>query len=263
MIYFLLIIFLSYNLEALQVNNLSILENLNPGSKKQIQLTLINDRDQEEQVDLKLTNYSSTSAGEHFFDDPQDESSRSYPRSCLNWIQLSQNRINLDPGETRTFFYEIEVPKNQTLNGSYWCVLLIEPAEINSTQDDAKGGLHLTVKIRYAHHIVVNLGNADPKLKIIKKEIKEINGNRYLCLHTLNEGALFFNPSLTLKLYNKEGLLENTLQSQSERLYPGNSQCYYLNLENVSAQKLEEKLTGFILFDGKNNIFIGDKFTFP
>lgn len=250
--------------ECLQVNNLSYLEKLTPGSKKQVKLTLINDRDVAEQIEFKLADYSCNSQGQHIFDEQTfDDISIKHPRSSINWIQLGQNKIILEPDETRDIYYTIEVPSKETLKGSYWCVLLIEPGEIASPNERLDEGFHLLVKIRYAHHIVINIGEGTPKLKILKKEIKEIEEKRYLCIHTLNEGELFFNPTLTLKLYDKEGKLEKTLQAPSERLYPNNSQCFFLDLQDISQHRLTEKLTGFLLFDGKDNTFFGDKFIYP
>lgn len=247
---------------SLQVNNLSCLEKLNPSEKKQIQLTLYNDSDSKEQVNLKLADYSCNSNGEHFYDEDYLDNLK-YPRSNKSWINHGQEQIYMEPRETRNVYYTIDVPNDPSLKGSYWSLLLIEPQGTTLSKDANSEGFSLQIKIRYAHHIIVNIGEATPKLKIIKKEIKEIDGKNFLCLHVLNEGDLFFDPTLTLKLYDVEGKLFSTLKSQSERLYPGNSQCFYLNAEELDEKRLKEKLTGFLLFDGKENLFFGDKFTYP
>ena len=250
---------------GLQVNNLSSLENLKPGEKKQIKITLTNDQDKAEQVDLKLTNYSCNSEGQHFFDEDEHDINASIKasRSNATWINIGQNRFIMEPSEKRDIYYTITAPNDSTLKGSYWSVLLIEPAGNRALQAPSDDGFSLQIKIRYAHHIVTNFGEGAPKLKILKKEIKEIETKRYLCIHVLNEGDLFFNPTSTLKLYDAEGRLEKTIEAQSERLYPGNSQCFYLDLQGIPENRLTEKLNGFLLFDGKNDILFGDKFTYP
>src|SRR5947208_156094 len=96
-----------------QVSNLSTIENFKPGDKKQVQIKLINDRDVVENVDLKLTNFSCNSDGQCFFDD-LCETSKKYSRSNAAWMTLGQQRISLAPGETRTWFYSIEVPQNNS-----------------------------------------------------------------------------------------------------------------------------------------------------
>lgn len=244
--------------EALQVSDFSIIEKLKPGEKKQVSLTLFNDRDIEEMVNLSLIDYSCNSEGEHFFGDLPEKATR----SNISWVHLGQDRVKLSPQEQRVIYYVIEVPHETSLKGSYWSVLLIEPTEILSPKEIQSGEFKLNVKLRYAHHIVTNIGKASAKLKLFKKEIKEIEGKRYLCVHVLNEGDEFFNPSLTLKLYNKKGVLEKTLITPTERLYPGNPQSFLVNMEDLTEAQLQE-FSGFVLFDAKSDQVFGDRFTYP
>lgn len=263
--FFLLFIF-SVNfslLQGLQVSNLSTLETLAPGEKKRIQLTLKNDKNVEELIELKLVDYSCDSTGAHFYDEPIGVRSNGKLRSNLDWIHLGQERVKLEPNEERTIYYFLEAPQDTSLNGSYWSVLLIEPAQTIPFEGKTEEGLSVNIVIRYAHHIITNVGNGSPKLKIIKKEIQLIDEKPHLCLHVKNLGTLFYNPAVSLKIYDKEGKLENTLQGSSERLYPGNSQCFYLPLSGLSSERIKEPIRGFILFDGKEAPLFGDRFTYP
>lgn len=255
----LLFSFFSFSLAALQVSNLSSIDAISPGEKKRFQIKLINDRDESEQIDLTLTDYRCNSSGEHFFDQPSGKAER----SNASWIHLGQERVTLAPQEVRDIFYTVEVPKNENLKGSYWSVLLIEPTEALPSKDDEKEGFKLRIKVRYAHHIVTNVQEASPKLKVLQKEIKEISGEPYLVLHVVNQGELFINPELTFTLYDKEGKLEKTLKAQPERLYPGNPQSFYVPLKELSKERLQEPLKGFIMFDGHGNHLFGDQFTYP
>lgn len=249
-----------YPLVGLQVSNLSTIENLRPGEKKRIQLTLINDKDYEESVDLKLADYGCNSDGEHFFDEPAGKAAR----SNAAWILLGQERVTLTAQEKRDLYFMIDVPSDDKLQGSYWSVLLIEPTDMMPNEKDEKEGLQLKIKIRFAHHIVANIGeNAAPKLKVLKKEMKTIGTENYLCLHVLNQGDLFFNPDLTLSIYDEEGKLEKVLKAPPERLYPGNSQSYYLNLKDFTESRLQQPFKGFMLFDGQDHHLFGDRFNYP
>lgn len=250
---------LSSPLAALQVSNLSTIETLSPGEKKRIAITLHNDKNHEEQVDLKLVDYGCNSDGEHFYDEPAGIK----PCSNANWVLLGQERVILAPNEEREIYYVIEVPDDKKLSGSYWSVLLIEPADSPLVDSEENEGLKLRIKIRFAHHIICNVGEGQPKIKILKKEIKEIQGDPYLCLHVINKGNLFFKPEITLSLYDSKGKIENTLKSQPERLYPNNSQCFYINLKDIPEQRRKESFKGFILFDGNGPHLFGDRFIYP
>lgn len=254
---FFVILFLSYSIQALQVSNLSTIEKLEPGERKRIQLTLINDKDAEESVELKLADYSCNSQGDHFYDEPDGKKSR----SNASWILLGQNRVLLAPREERDIYFIVEAPTDLSDKGSFWSCLLIEPTE-SFSQSDAEG-FTLHVKIRFAHHIVTQVGDASPKVKVIKKEIKELDGVNYFCVHVINQGELFYNPNLTLTFYDDQGNLQKQFKSEKERLYPGCSQCFYVNVSDYPKEKLIKPLQGFILFDGNDSFLFGDRFSYP
>lgn len=246
------------SLQALQVSNLSTLEKLELGEKKRVSLTLINDKDEEEKVDLKLSDYACNSQGDHFYDDPNGKKAR----SNASWILLGQERVILAPREEREIYFVIEVPEDMTQQGSFWSCLLIEPTETYA-QGDNKAGLSLRIKIRFAHHIVTQVGEGTPKIKILKKEIVTLEGTPHLCLHVLNQGSLFYNPALTATFYDEEGNLERKITTQPERLYPDCSQCFYVSLADYPKDKLNKPLQGFLLFDGNDSHLFGDRFTYP
>lgn len=237
--------------EALMVSELAHQDKLAPGESKQIKITLFNDKDQTEIVDLKLCDYSCNSQGQHFYETCEPQA-----RSNKNWITLSSDRISLNPGDKTNVHYTVNVPRDEALKGSYWSVLLIEPTEADPPEKQSAEGYHLFVKIRFAYHIVTDVSEGIRKLKVVQKEIQEVNGNKYLGIDIANTGEVFQNPLLTLKLYNKEGDLKNTLKAQSERLYPGNSQRYLLNIQDVPSNRY----TAFMLLDNGDQHMFGDSF---
>lgn len=244
--------------EGLQVSSLSHVESYIPGEFQQVKLTLFNDKEDVEIVELKLSHYACNSEGFHFFEELD-----SHPRSNLSWVRLGGNRIQIPPREQISFFYTIQIPDDHSLQGSYWSVLLIEPSGIVKAPDSApeQEGLLLNVKVRFAHHIVTTIGKGETKLKVTKKAVKEINGKKFLCIDVMNNGDFFIEPTLTLKLYNCAGKLDKTLETAQERLYPGSSQCYFLDISEFDFE--EGKYKGFILLDGGNNHLFGSVFSYP
>lgn len=237
---------------GLQVSALTYTGDFQPGESRDIKLTLINERDVAEKVDLQICDYACNCKGEHFYEEPGK-----MKRTNASWITLNQEHVTLEPKDQYDVFYTITAPKDPDLGGSFWSVLLIEPADPVQQMIESESGYCVNVKIRYAHHIVTNLGKRKPKLKIIQKEINELEGKKYLSLDVDNVGELFVSPKLMLKLYDSKGNLKSTLEGQSERLYPGNSQRYLLAMDGVEAGKY----TGFLLLDNGDNNLFGD--TFP
>lgn len=240
------------DLNALQVSGLTYLKDFERGESAQVRVTLISDKNKPELIDLKLCDYSCNSEGQHFFDEIGSQT-----RSNASWIKLGSYREIVNPGESRDLYFTINVPNDESLKGSYWSVLMIEPSDPLQTLTESEHGFQLNIKIRYAFHVVTNVGKGIPSLKITKKSIEPIEEKKYLAVDVVNPGELFLNPKMIVKLYNQQGKLEKTLETQSERLYPGSSSRFLANGEGLS----DGKYTAFLLLDNGDGRLFGDTFT--
>jgi hypothetical protein len=247
----LLPLIISFELNSLQVGGLTYLNNFKPGETAQVSVTLISDRDKPELVDMKLCDYWCNSEGQHFFEEVGLQ-----PRSNADWVRLSSFREIINPGERREVYFTIQVPKNDQLNGSYWSILLIEPTDPLQTLTESEQGFVLHVKIRYAFHIVTNVGEGNPSLKITKKGVEKIEDKKFFAVNVTNTGDLFLNPKMTIKLFNKQGKLEKTQETQSERLYPGSSSRFLADGEGLP----EGNYTAFLLLDNGDGRLFSDTF---
>lgn len=248
-------------LQALQVSSLSFIEDLRPGQTRQVELSLTNEADYEELVNLEVTNFSCNSDGEAYFDPPSTPA----PRSNALWVTLGQPSITLKPKESRSIYYTVHVPEKVEPEGSYWSTLLICPEgpPLHLRKEEiSEDGLRLEIKFRYAHHIVTTVGKGAPKLHVFKKEVKTLGNRSYLVLHVSNTGERFLAPELTLNLYDTKGALQKTLSAPSEYLYPGLSQAFFIDLNGISERQLKE-YSGFLLFDAHDAYLFGDRFAYP
>ncbi len=239
---------------GLQLGGLSYLEQVNPGEQKRVKITLINDKDEEEDVDFKLCDYATHCDGEH-----RMEEIGTLDRTNGPWITLSSTRVRLSPKETSDFYLTIDVPKDDDLKGSYWSILLVEPNKPVQSISTEDNGFTLNVKIRYAYHIITNVNQGTAKLKILNKEFKTIDDKQVFTVDVSNTGEIFLNPKLILKLYDAKGKLAKTVDGQAERLYPGSSQRYYLNLQEPN----DQKYTAFLVLDNGDDHLFGDSFELP
>ncbi len=237
--------------DALQVSGLSYINSLKPGETANFTVTLTSDKDTSEIVEFKLCDYWCNSEGQHYFEDIGLQI-----RTNAKWISLGAPREIINPGEQKNINVTINVPKNNGLLGSYWSVLLIEPNDPLHTLQENDLGFQFHVKIRYAYHIVTNIGNGSPSLKIIKKEFSTQENKKYLVVDVENTGNLFLNPKLTLKLFNKQGKNLITAETQKERLYPGSSSRYVVKAEDLPSGDY----TAFILLDNGDGRLFNDTF---
>lgn len=239
--------------QALQVSGLAYQNTLKPGESAEVRITLISDKDKPELVDLKLCDYWCNAQGQHFF-----ESVGEHARSNASWITQNSFRETINPGETRDVYLIIRAPQDKSLKGSYWSVLLIEPSDPLQSMVEAASGFQLQVKVRYAYHVVTNIGTGTPSIKIIKKGIEETFGKKQFAVHVDNNGDLFLSPKLIVKLFDKQGKLQRTLESQTERLYPGSSVRYLAAGEEIEPGSY----TAFLLFDNGDGRIFADTFPF-
>ncbi len=247
----LLALIFSCEMNGLQVNGLTYLNTIKPGEIAQVAISLTSDKDKPEMVDFKLCDYSCNADGQHFYDEVGKQQ-----RSNAKWIELDSHREVVNPGERKEIFLTIKAPEDKTLNGSYWSVLLIEPSDPLQTLVESDQGFQLQIKVRYAYHVVTNIGQPTPSLKIVKKNLEEIEGKKYFAIDVENSGNLFLNPKMSIKLFNKQGKLVKTLETANERLYPGSSSRYTAEAQDLPA----DKYNVFLLLDNGDGKIFGDSF---
>jgi hypothetical protein len=235
--------------EGLLLSELSYNGNFKPGDHQQIKISLVNEKENPELINFKLCDYACNAEGEHFFEEP----SSSFQRSNSQWIHLSKNRVTLQPKETSDYFLTIKIPQDPSLKGSYWSVILVEPENPINTIGDTKG-FQLNIKMRFAYHVITTINEGTAKIQILQAQIKQIDDKNQLCIDVKNIGDVYLNPKMTLKLFNNSGKLEKTLLGQTERLYPGNSQRYFVDGEGLKGKKY----TAFFLLDNGDKHLFGE-----
>ena len=236
-------------LEGLILNDLSYLGQFTPGEKREIKISLRNDKNIPELIEFKQADYRTSSNGETHFLPPGQEA-----RSNADWISLNEHRMKLDPNGSTDLYVTIQVPANPNLSGSYFSVLLVEPTDFIQSLEDVKSGIQLNVKVRFAYHIVTNVGEGVAKLKVQDKQLITLSDKKLFAIDVDNLGTHFLNPKLTLKLYSKQGKLEKTLEAQPERLYPGNSQRFLVDGENLEGKSYK----AFLVLDNGDKHLFGD-----
>lgn len=248
------VFFLSLSLsgDALNVGELSCLEKMQPGETRRVKISIFNEKDTPELAELTLHDYECNGKGENFYRDPGE-----LARSSTPWVHLSANRVQLQPKTGADVYLTIEVPKDDTLKGSYWNVVMVTPVEAVKSPKEEKEGFKLHIRTRFAYHAVITIGDKGAgKLKIDKKEIVAINKKKYLAVHVLNSGEIYLYPKLTIKLYNEQGKLEKTLNGSNQRLYPGSTSKYLVDVDGVDPKSYK----AFLALDNGDKYVFGDSF---
>lgn len=217
-------------LESIVKQGLTNLVDVNPGQEMLIKIQLTNFYDESQRYALTLCDYAYRADGEVSYLPPGQ-----LPRSNARWIQLYTHSLTVPPKGESHLFYDIKVPRDKSLVGSYWSVILIEPQGQQPIQNSIAEGINLIVKVRYAYQIVTTIPGGISKLQVQNQCVCDLDLKRCLCIDVKNTGNLFLNPTACLKLYNEEGHLVHTLQGPSQKILPDCSVRYYFDLHSTQA----------------------------
>ena len=203
-----------------------------PGEKVEGIILLKNSGEGLSEVKVYKTDYLFSADGKNIYGEPG-----SIPRSNSRWITLSPNRLTLNPGETVSVHYTVQVPDIPDMTGTYWSMIMVEPIpETSPLIRGEKGKARVGVQtiIRYGIQIVTDMSNTGTrKVRFLDKKLISEKGNRILQIDIENTGERWLSPLVWIELYNIEGINLGRFESGRMRVYPGCSVRHKVDLTNV------------------------------
>ncbi|MDB5867515.1 MAG: hypothetical protein JWO70_5321 [Betaproteobacteria bacterium] len=182
-------------------------------------------------VDVKIyqTDYSFSADGLNDYGKPG-----SLPRSNAKWLHLGQGQVTVPPGGVANVRYEVSVPRDTDLSGTYWSLLMIEPVSGQEAAGARKGEVSVTQAVRYAVQVVSEIGSSGKvELAFRKPGVLARDGKHLFSIDLENTGEQWLRPQLTLELFDSEGRLSRKLVQQQQRIYPATSVRYRFDLHDV------------------------------
>jgi len=232
------------------LNGLTHEKNLLSGEKATETIQLQNASTQAKSVNIYLTDYWFTHNGESHYDEPG-----TVPRSNSKWIRVSQLFITMQPGEVRSVDFEVNVPDIDTLNGSYWSVIMIEgvaPPDTNRQEN----AITISTVLRYAVQIVTHIGNTGTRdLEFLQFNMTKNEGIPCLEVFLKNTGERALRPELSVEFFDGNGNSQGLRKADPKRLYPGTSVKLSIPLEAI----LPGKYKGIIIADCNDDYIFGSE----
>jgi hypothetical protein len=175
----------------------------------------------------------------------------SHDRSCVEWIEYSNNEMMIPAEQEVSVVYSLKVPDKE-MNGSFWGVIMVEELESVDTSDKRKG-IKVRSNVRYAIQVIGNFSNNILKdLNYGTIGMDTIDNEEYLTINVDNTGNTLLKPVLILELYNDQGETVKRIELTMQKVYPGNCKKFQVPLSGVP----RGKFTGVLVADcGENNIF--------
>jgi len=169
------------------------------------------------------TDYRFYCDGTNHFDDPGTSE-----RSNAGWITFVPKRLQIPPGRTAEIRFEVRVPEEAALDGTYWSMLMVEevqPPDPESRQGVGPRRRPLHQVVRYGVQCVTHIqGPGSDALRLLQTRlVPGADGSAELLLDVENEGARWAAPTPWAEVFDHDGALVGRYTAEKKRLFPGTS----------------------------------------
>jgi hypothetical protein len=182
----------------------------------------------------------------HFYSDGRQIHSEAgkLERSNAGWISYYPKSVVLSAGESAEVKCTVQIPEDDTLCGTYWSLLMVEPvpevqAEVNQEQK-AQVSYGITQVVRYAAQIITHIEDS---------EIRQVDVE--------NTGERWLRPILYVELYNEKGDHIGRFEGGKWRIYPGTSVRYRVDLSTLA----EGTYKAMIIVDNLDEYVFGAEYS--
>ena len=235
------------------LNGLTHEQTATPGEIYKGTIQIQNTANIERSVRVYLKDYLFNSSGESRHDPPG-----TLARSNSGWITFNPELLNLSPGEKATIDYEVKVPVQDSLKGTYWSVIMVEGILPPDTTKFNRG-VTINTAIRYAVQIVTNIGNSGASdLQFKELEIVKQDQINTLSVSIENTGERQLKPEVALELFDENGNSAGVIKAEPKKTFPGTSININLSLNGIKPGKY----TGVLIADCDEDHVFGTNISF-
>ncbi len=207
-----------------------------PGGTYEGSIVVQNPNDAPQEFRAYQTDYLFNADGTTLYGDPGTA-----PRTNARWISLTPRQAVLPPKETVTLRYAIQVPDDAGLKGTYWSIIMVEPVDPAAPESSSPAAPdRVTLGIRqvllYAVQVVTHIQDTGTRqLTFLQVRLAAQDGKRQLLVDAENTGERWLRGALWVELYNRDGTLLGRFDATQQRMYPGTSVRYTVDLAGVQA----------------------------
>ncbi len=251
-----LILLVSLRGEAgITVGSLCIEKETRPGESYQGTITLANNDSIARYAVIYQTDYLCFSDGSNQFGDAGE-----LERSNANWITFSPRRVEVPAYQSSQVSYEVRVPDDSSLIGTYWSLLMVE--EIDQLDDSlsklSRDQVAVRQVIRYGIQCITHIRNTgDHRLSFTGAQlVVREDDEKELQVDVENIGERWAVPMAWMELYDGNGHHMGRFGSERKRIFPGTSVRFRIDLGNTPSGKYKALV---VLDNGGQNV-LGAKY---
>ncbi|MEP0813240.1 MAG: hypothetical protein HRF49_01065 [bacterium] len=149
-------------------------------------------------------------------------------RSLIPWLTFTPDQITLDPGGSAEVLYQIEIPADESLSGSYWGVIYVSsiPSEEPLFKEDEpaeekKPKIGIRMVFRYAVKIYVTIKGTETRGGTFKAlNVAPAKGGFDATALFENTGNVWMRPKCWLELRDATGAAVFTQEHSEQTVLP-------------------------------------------
>ena len=201
-------------------------------------------------ADVKIyqTDYAFSAEGRSDFAKPG-----TLERSNAPWLHLGHEQIRIAPGERASVDYEVHVPNDGRLIGTYWSALMIE--QVGGAEDSAhpRSEAELRQVIRYAVQVITEIGETGrSEVAFRNAHLTGEGGQHEFSVDMENTGERWLQTQVWIELHDAAGHLAGKFGGQRLRTFPATSVRNRIDLSGVPPGKY---LALLVADGGRNDLF--------
>lgn len=189
-----------------------------PGGSYRERIEIHNNGTETKDVRMYIRDYWFSYTGESRHDEPG-----TLKRSNATWVRFNPELLTLAPNEKGYVDFEVNVPQNDSLTGTYWSVIMVEGIETPDTSSST-GGVKINTAIRYAVQIITNIGETGKHdLQFTGMEMIQDGDQKILNIAIENTGEYILKPEVSLEIFDSEGNSAGVFKADRRKTFPGTS----------------------------------------
>ncbi|MBU0507585.1 hypothetical protein KKH27_01930 [bacterium] len=240
---------------GISVGTLTLESDARPGQVYRGTFTVVNTDSTPRTAAVFQTDYSFRSDGSNSFSEPG-----LLPRSNARWITFSPRQIEVPPRQSMSISYEVRVPADSTLQGTYWSIFMVEEVESGSDTPASLSRNQTEVRqvVRYGIQCITNIGDVGrAQLHLTGTRLVAEDGHDpELQVDVENVGERWQSPAAWMELYDDTGRRVGRFESEKKRIYPETSVRFRINLGATPAGKYK----ALVVLDSGDQDVIGARY---
>lgn len=201
------------------------------------------------QVKLYQTDYAFFADGKNQFDAPG-----TLARSNAAWLRLNREQLTIAPGSVESVDYEVQVPVEAGLSGTYWSVVMVQELPAAEAAGSPRTGVKLQQTLRHAIQVITEMGESGhSNIAFSNARLLHDGARREFDVDLANTGERWLRTDVWLELHDAQGRVVGRFAAPRRRTFPGTSVRNRMELTSAPAGKY----LGLLVADGGRNELFG------